>query len=117
VPSPGHTREEFGEGGSKIWGMVDRGRGLMLISMVAYYPETSEETCQLFSIPGLPAVIDSWACGDKFLGFPGLGVDATIKDQPSGPYPVTIDCTFEGDVMNWDKQKLVAKGQLTLISK
>lgn len=114
VPSPGHTLDELGpDGHSQIWGMVDRERHLMLISMVAWYPETVSATCQLFNILGLPVIIDAWACGDKFLGFPGLGVDATIKDQPTGPYPVTIDCTFEGKVMNWDHQKLVAKGELT----
>ncbi len=118
VPSPGHTSDELGDdGGSMIWGVIDRQRGLMMISMVAWYPETIGGTCQLIELPGLPDVIDDWACGDKFLGFPGLGVDATIKDEPTGPDPVTIDCTFEGDVMNWDNQKLVAKGQLTLTAK
>ncbi len=115
VPSAGHTIDELGgEGGSKIWGMVDRTRRLMMISMVAWYPETVSATCQLMTFPGLPVVIDSWACGQEFLGFPGLGVDAKIKDQPAGPYPVTVECKFEGDAFNWDFQKVVATGQLKL---
>jgi Lamin Tail Domain/Peptidase_C39 like family len=119
VPSPGHTAGELGgDGGPKIWGQVDRGRGLMMISMVAWYPETLEKTCQLFDLlPSLPDVIDDWACGDKFLGFAGLGLDATIADQPAGPFLVLVDCTSEGSAFGWAKQKIVASGQLTYIAR
>lgn len=118
VPSAGHTSGELGGdpgAGPRIWGYVDRERGLMSINMSAWYPETTEAKCQLFILPTLPDVIDLWGCGNAFSGL-YLGVDATIKDQPAGPYPVVVDCTQERPALNWDKQKIVANGQLTLIS-
>jgi hypothetical protein len=117
VPSPGHTMGELGggDGHPDIWAYVDRQRGLMGISIIPYYPEKVEDTCQLITgVFGLPIVIDDWTCGSTFSGL-NLSIDATIGEAPSGPLPVTVDCKQDGPAFLWQSQKVTTTGQLKLI--
>jgi hypothetical protein len=117
VPSPGWSIDDLGDGdGSLISAVIDRSRGLISMPTVAYYPETVEATCHLPSIPITPDVVDQWGCGDKMYGLEGVGIEGSFTDQPTGPVTVTVDCTWEGRAFGWDDQKIVATGQLTLIT-
>ena len=87
----------------------------MGISIIPYYPEKVEDTCQLIAgVFGLPIVIDDWACGSAFSGL-NLSIDAKIGEATSGPLPVTIDCKQEGAAFLWQSQKITTKGELKLV--
>jgi len=118
IPSPGHTLEELGVDANThpdIWAYLDRQRGMMGISIIPWFPEKVEDTCQLFQNPiALPIVIDDWVCGSDFSGL-NLSIDAKIGEAPNGPLPVTVDCHQEGPAFLWQRQKITTKGQIRLV--
>jgi hypothetical protein len=116
VPSPGHSLSELGDDAhSSISAILDRDRGLLLLQIAPYYPETTEETCNLIEVPGLPIVVDFLTCGDAF-GLAGVGLTGVIDDQPTGPDPVDMTCSEEGPSMVWQDEKIEVSGQLKLVS-
>ena len=104
-PSSGHTADELGDtDGSYVAGTIDRSRGLLSLSTVAYYQEKVEATSSSYH-PDPPDAMDQWGCGDKKHGLEGIGLEGSFVDKPTGTVAVSVDCTYEGPAFGWDTQR------------
>jgi hypothetical protein len=97
-----------------IGGFMDVASGIVLLSVVAHYPqEYIEDTCDVSESREL-SVHDVFGCSSTFND---AGLEGSIVEgQDGSPDRIEFDCRSEGPGLGWDRVTVTVTGSLTVTS-